>query len=69
MEARGINPTRGSEGIRRLCLRVSFARALIALSTEQSVSVPVYSSRDNYGALWRGTRGVIRRVWTEGCLI
>lgn len=72
MEVWDINPTRGSEGIDASvsgALGLSSARALIVLLTEQNVSVPVYFSRNNYGALWRGTRRVIRRVWTEGCLI
>lgn len=33
------------------------------------MSVSVYFPGNNYGALWRGARGVIKHVWTEGCLI
>lgn len=33
------------------------------------MSVPVCFSGNDCGALWCGTRRVIRRVWTEDCLI
>lgn len=33
------------------------------------MAVPVYFSGNNDGALWRGSRRVIKHVWTEGCLI
>lgn len=51
------------------CLIRSFARALIVLSKEQNVPVPIYFCGNNYSALRCGTHRVIKRVWTEGYLI